>query len=73
MKESIIVAVGLAIAAVAISCGHPTPTTADEKPQASITWPSARPEDEQLLDEYAAGLARGLPGPGMTPARPIFL
>ena len=55
MHKSIIVAVGLAIAAMAVGCGHPAPTTADERPQASITWHTARPEDEQLLDEMKLG------------------
>ncbi len=52
MNKSIMVAaIALPTAAVVVACGSGAPTTVGEKPHASVTWPSAKPEDEQLLDE----------------------
>ena len=55
MKKSITVAVALAIAAVIAGCSRPAPTTPLEQPEVPATSPSARPEDEQLLDEMQLG------------------
>ena len=55
MKKSIVIAVALAIAAVVAACSKPAPNASREQPEVPATWPSARPEDEQLLDEMKLG------------------
>ena len=56
MKTSIVVmTIALVTAAVIAGCGRPVPTTPAEKPKPTAAWPSAKPEDEQLLDEMKLG------------------